>query len=69
MQMALKLEHDSAQASDGYVEEEIGECLLALGRLEEGRPHFAQAYRLLSRDPWLTEKEPERISRLLELSR
>lgn len=53
---------------DGYVSEEIGELLLALGRSEEARPHLAAAERLLSADPWLAEHEPERIERLRELS-
>ncbi len=39
-QMALKGEFESSGESDGYVYEEIGECLLALNRLEEARPFF-----------------------------
>lgn len=54
-------------AEDGYVCEEIAECLLALGRPAEAAPHFAAAYEKLSSDPWLAEKEPERISRLKAL--
>lgn len=53
---------------DGYVSEELGECLLELGRIEESKPHFAKAYELLSQDAWLTENEPERLARLKELS-
>lgn len=53
----------------GYAEEEIGECLLALGREEEARPHFARAYALLAGDPWLKRDELERLNRLASLGR
>lgn len=52
---------------DGYCEEELGECLLALGRGAEATPHFASAYRLLAADPWLQRDEPERLERLRRL--
>jgi tetratricopeptide (TPR) repeat protein len=67
-QMALKSEFDSAGESDGYVDEEIGECLLILNRSEEARPYFRKAHELLSQDPWLVEKESERLTRLKTLS-
>lgn len=53
--------------SDGYVDEEIGECLLLLGRDDEARPYFARAHALLADDPWLRRDEPARIQRLAEL--
>lgn len=53
---------------DGYVSEEVGECLLALGRADEARPHFRRAADLLSRDIWLAEQEPERLARLRQLA-
>jgi tetratricopeptide (TPR) repeat protein len=53
--------------SDGYVHEEIGECLLALGREEEARPHFVRAWALLSQNIWLAAAEPERLERLRTL--
>jgi tetratricopeptide (TPR) repeat protein len=53
--------------SDGFVEEEIAECLLALGRADEARPHFARACETLSKDPWLSADEPERLERLKKL--
>ena len=56
-QMELKEELDSAGENDGYVLEEIGECLLLLNRAEEARPFFARAHEQLSQDPWLSEKE------------
>ncbi len=52
---------------DGYGAEEIGECLLALGRGEEARPAFARAAARLGADAWLAEHEPDRIARLRRL--
>ena len=67
MQQSLLEEHESAGTSDGYVYEEIAECLLTLGRQDEARPHFERAYIELSKDDWLTENEPERLERLKRL--
>ena len=53
--------------NDGYVEEELGEILLAQGHAHEAKPHFARAYEQLSLDDWLVEHEPARIDRLREL--
>ena len=52
---------------DGYVYEELAECLHALGRTDEAKPHFRRARELLLKDPWLSENEPKRIERLGEL--
>jgi tetratricopeptide (TPR) repeat protein len=51
----------------GFIEEEIGECLLALGDEAEARPHFARAFEILSTDEWLAEHEPDRLARLKTL--
>jgi len=51
----------------GYGEEEIGECLLALGRKDEARSHFRAAFDKLSHNESLTEREPKRIERLARL--
>ena len=67
-QIKLKAEYDANNQSDGYVFEEIGECLLELRRTEEARPYFVKAYETLSQDIWLAEKEPERLKRLKALS-
>jgi len=64
---ALAIQEDLRGGDDGYVEEELGELLLALDRSDEARPHFARAYELLSRDPWLVDGEPERLTRLADL--
>jgi len=66
-QQALAADLEAAGAEDGYVEEELGECLTALGRRSEATPHFARAYAILSRDPWFVESEPERLARMKEL--
>jgi tetratricopeptide (TPR) repeat protein len=66
-QLALKAELESAGETDGYVFEEIGECLLALNRENEAHPYFAKAYEVLSQDEFLVEQEPDRIARLKEL--
>jgi tetratricopeptide (TPR) repeat protein len=68
-QMALKAELESAGESDGFVFEEIAECLLVLKRLEEARPHFSKAYQLLAKDTFLVEREPERLARLKKLGK
>jgi tetratricopeptide (TPR) repeat protein len=57
----------SGEQQDGYVDEEIAECLLALGQQAESRPYFAQAYAALSNDLWLARNEPERLQRLNDL--
>ena len=51
----------------GYVEEELGEVLLALGRADEATPWFGKAYDMLHTDEWLQAEEPERLARLKEL--
>jgi tetratricopeptide (TPR) repeat protein len=61
-------ERTEAGETDGYIHEELGECLLALDRLPESRPHFAAAHRLLSEDPWLASNELKRLKRLQRLS-
>jgi tetratricopeptide (TPR) repeat protein len=68
-QRDLKRFNAEAGIDDAYVEEELGECLLALGRLDEARPHFAKAAEGISADPWMLANEPARIARLQELGR
>jgi tetratricopeptide (TPR) repeat protein len=66
---ALAIQRSLAMAGpqDGYVEEELGELLLAMERPDEARPHFARAHALLSQDAWLAEGEPDRLKRLAGL--
>jgi len=68
-QRALAKEWDDAGEPDGYVDEEMGECLLALGRSAEARPWFAKAHERLSRDEWLARNEPARLARLAALAK
>lgn len=55
--------------TDGYVYEELGECLLLLGKKEEARKYFKIAYDFLSKNEWLKANEPERLKRIKELSK
>jgi tetratricopeptide (TPR) repeat protein len=57
----------AGEPESGFRAEEIGECLLELGRVEEARPYLARAAELLSADAWLAEHEPDRIARLTNL--
>jgi tetratricopeptide (TPR) repeat protein len=53
--------------NEGYTQEEVGECLLALGRQTEAVPHFAAAWTLLHDDPWLKRDEAKRLDRMKHL--
>jgi tetratricopeptide (TPR) repeat protein len=66
-QRELLQEIEQSGENDGYIQEELGECLLALGQAAEAQEHFARAYRALSPDPWFAENEPARLQRLKEL--
>jgi tetratricopeptide (TPR) repeat protein len=69
MQRALQAEtEDKRLEPDGYVLEEIAECLQALGRPDEARSYFTRAYELLSNDAWLAANEPKRLERLQQLA-
>ncbi|WP_420630812.1 tetratricopeptide repeat protein [Candidatus Leptofilum sp.] len=65
VQQALLAEFADSERKDGFVFEELAECLLALNREDEARPYFAQAHAELSQLGWL---EPERLARLQQLS-
>ncbi len=67
-QLALLIGHQAAGTSDGYVSEEIAECLLELGRTDESHPYYAQAYAELSKDVWLVANEVARLERLKALA-
>ena len=53
--------------SDGFVFEEIGECLRALKRTPEAEVYFKRAYDLLSADEWIANNDSARIKRLKTL--
>ena len=65
IQQQLNATSDPEQP-DGYVAEELAECLHALGRIDEARPWFKRASELLGQDQWLRENEPDRLRRLAE---
>ena len=65
----LEGELAAANEADGFVPEEIGENLLALGRGAEARPFFAQAHAQLSRLDTIERPDETRLARLLDLSR
>ena len=66
-QRELQHELECAGESDGYVHEELAECLLALGREDEAARHFRSAHDALSQDAGLATTEPGRIARLARL--
>ena len=69
MQRTIQKTLEGSGASDGFVMEEIGECLLTLNRASESRPYFAKAFKELSQDSWLVKQEPKRLQRLKSLSK
>ncbi len=54
--------------SSGFIEEELAECLFSLGKTVQAKPLFQAAYNKLKANTNLGEREPERLSRLLERS-
>jgi len=68
MQYELEKEMLAAeQDEDGYVSEEIAECLTLQGKPEEAAPYFMKAWTILSQDIWLKQNEVERLDRLKKL--
>jgi tetratricopeptide (TPR) repeat protein len=53
---------------DGWISEEHGEILLAQGKPDAARAHFAIAYKHFSKDPWVVKNEPAKIEHLRKLS-
>ncbi|MCP3918119.1 MAG: tetratricopeptide repeat protein [bacterium] len=60
-------EHNEAGTVDGYVFEELAECLWAMDRKDQARKHFKRAFEELSKDAWFAENEKERLARMGEL--
>jgi tetratricopeptide (TPR) repeat protein len=65
---AIAILRDLEPSGDGYVYEELGECLLLRGKQMDAQPYFAQAYAVLSQDAWLIANESERLKRLAVLA-
>jgi tetratricopeptide (TPR) repeat protein len=57
----------AAGSGDGYVFEDLAECLAGLGEVAAARPYYTRAHTLLSADGWLVENEPARLQRLQKL--
>ncbi|MBL8040324.1 MAG: tetratricopeptide repeat protein [Chthonomonas sp.] len=53
--------------TSGYAAEEVGECMLELGRAEEAKPYFATAAEKLSKDDWFVANCADRLARLRDL--
>jgi tetratricopeptide (TPR) repeat protein len=68
IQQQLEVALKGANETDGFVYEEMGECLLALDRSQEAAPWFHKAHVVLATDPWLVAQEPERLARLQRLA-
>jgi tetratricopeptide (TPR) repeat protein len=69
IQWDLLAQGESRGEADGFVHEEIAECLISREQEGEAAPHFAAAYRALSQDRWLARDEPARLDRLRRLGR
>ena len=69
MQRKLELERaEAGLAEDGFVSEEIAECLLALGKPGEASSHFAKAFSSLSKLTSVAAVQPSRLGRLKQHS-
>jgi tetratricopeptide (TPR) repeat protein len=69
IQKDLLAELDRLHFKDGYVYEELAECLQSLKRAGEAQIYFDMAYRELSQNEWLTDNSPARLKRLKELGK
>jgi len=69
LQKALVKAHEEAGTTDGFVFEEVAECLYALGKKKDAKPFFTKAYEVLSNDPWMTQNETDRLERLRTLGK
>ena len=69
IQQALHHVYEVEENPDGYVYEELAECLLLLNQKNEAASYFRLAYDLLSQDEWLMKHEADRLARLRSLSR
>lgn len=67
MQRDLALEFEDLGRVDGYVHEELGELLLALGQSEPSKEQFRRAYDALSQDPNFVASNGARLERIRRL--
>jgi tetratricopeptide (TPR) repeat protein len=66
MQRGLFEEYQADGKRNGYVYEEIAECLLVIGQEQEASEWFAAAYNELSKDPRVA-RDQNRLNRLKEM--
>ena len=66
VQEKLLADYGEDARADGFVHEELAECLYAVGRRDEARPWFRSAHELL-KESWLADAEPDRLRRLAQL--
>jgi tetratricopeptide (TPR) repeat protein len=67
LEMQRRLLEEQQGDGPGYVEEELGECLAVLGRMDEARPFFRTAYEKLKTNGEI-DHEPERLERLAHMA-
>ncbi len=62
----LKQAEKEGRENTGFTHEEIAECLYALGKKDEAKPHFKKAFDLLNKIAWVKadKKRMERLARL-----
>lgn len=65
--LAIKRELEQDPDHDGFVEEEIAECLLARQQPASAAPYFARAYERLAAIPWVATDQA-RLERLKQLA-
>jgi tetratricopeptide (TPR) repeat protein len=68
MQRELRDAYEKAGQPDGFVFEELAECLLLQGQPDEAKPWFKKAYAALETATWVAETYPERWARLKRLA-
>lgn len=68
-QLELLADYGPGGDPSGFADEEIAECLLALGRGGEARAYYRSAWEKLRDVGWLREEEPARLERLERLGR
>lgn len=69
VQEDLARRYEAAGEPDGFVFEEIGECLLLRGETLAAQPWFAKAHEHLASIGWLARSEPARLARIASLGR
>lgn len=68
IQQGLLEETQLMPEPDGYVYEELAECLLKIGEEDEARTYFSLCYERFQSDKWLTANEPGRVARIQQLA-